>query len=769
MWFFSDIKTFCESERDVVWTRNMTIMAVLTAKAMEFNEPVLLVGPTGCGKTTICQVISKIQKKELRILNCHMHTEGADFLGGLRPCRNTTIGSNNLFEWADGPLVLSMKEGNLFMADEISLAEDSVLERLNSVLEPERTLLISEKGGLTGTDDFIVIADKDFKFLATMNPGGDFGKKELSPALRNRFTEIWCKPSESKADLIKIVKNTLKGTISEEFEQDIDQISVYIIDVVFYISTQIENFKFSIRDLLAWCNFFITNSHLPFLAVSIFGLETIFLDSLEMIQCDNFEELRKKILQYATSEAQQVTNKAFCIAELHNLKGNKIVSEENIFGVAPFFLFKNIHALENDNSFLFGAPTTKNNIFRLLSALTLKKPILLEGPPGVGKTSIVENLAKAVGNKIVRINLCEHTDLSDLFGTDLPSEKNEYDNEENIAKFVWKDGPLLAALKSENTWILLDELNLAPQSVLEGLNAILDHREEVYIPELNKTFRLGSDTRIFACQNPLRQGGGRKGLPQSFLNRFTKVFLTKLSNEDLLFVLKGLYSTFFDKLQNNFSISLAENMVTFSSKLDEGIHNLEFGYKGGPFEINLRDILRWCESLMHPETGYVFGDKSNIKEFYVVLFERMKLVYYQRMRSIQDKQYILKAFSESFNIDAAKLNYEAENVSMYWTNTKIYLNDIVIDRNYETVKLFNNSNKPPLFLSSQREHLKNLAECFYLRKPVLLVGSSDSGKTKLIDSFCWLTGQNCNNDTIDDSVTGGFQQVCCYLSIIDIK
>ena len=40
------------------------------------------------------------------------------------------------------------------------------------------------------------------------------------------------------------------------------------------------------------------------------------------------------------------------------------------------------------------------------------------------------------------------------------------------------DGPLLRALKG-GAWVLLDELNLASQSVLEGLNAVLDHREEV--------------------------------------------------------------------------------------------------------------------------------------------------------------------------------------------------------------------------------------------------------------------------------------------------
>jgi len=42
-------------------------------------------------------------------------------------------------------------------------------------------------------------------------------------------------------------------------------------------------------------------------------------------------------------------------------------------------------------------------------------------------------------------------------------------------EFAWKDAGFLQALQ-EGNWVLLDEMNLAPQSVLEGLNAILDHR-----------------------------------------------------------------------------------------------------------------------------------------------------------------------------------------------------------------------------------------------------------------------------------------------------
>ncbi|KAJ9587623.1 hypothetical protein L9F63_018944, partial [Diploptera punctata] len=72
----------------IVWTYNMRRLAVLVGKAFHFKEPVLLVGETGCGKTTVCQILSAIYKQTLYSINCHMHTESADFLGGLRPVRD---------------------------------------------------------------------------------------------------------------------------------------------------------------------------------------------------------------------------------------------------------------------------------------------------------------------------------------------------------------------------------------------------------------------------------------------------------------------------------------------------------------------------------------------------------------------------------------------------------------------------------------------------------------------------------------------------------
>ncbi|BFG04951.1 midasin [Drosophila madeirensis] len=796
---------------DIVWTRNMTRMAVLTAKALEFDEPVLLVGPTGCGKTTVCQLLASIADVQLRILNCHMHTEGADFLGGLRPCRGAD--STQLFEWADGPLIYAMQEGSYFMADEISLAEDSVLERLNCILETERTVLLAEKGGVSpdSDSDFVVQAKAGFQFLATMNPGGDFGKKELSPALRNRFTEIWCLPSDNKADLIEIAHNCM----ARQDPASSRKVAEYLVEIVLYMRQSNDKFRFSVRDILAWANYIASNRQLSFAEQAIFGLETIFLDALEMLLHEpqaQVEQLKRTIIEEAIKQAALILDEHFTLEEVTQKRGDRVELDAASFGLRPFFIAVNqerrLSPAKQDAGFFFDAPTTKQNLFRLLSALSLQKPVLLEGPPGVGKTSIVESIAAAIGYQIVRINLCEHTDLADLFGTDLPAEDNllEANRQDNAAKsaigsFVWRDGPLLAALKAQNTWILLDELNLAPQSVLEGLNAVLDHRGEVYIPELNKSFHLAGSTRIFACQNPLKQGGGRKGLPQSFLNRFTKVYLRKLTTEDLLHVVQVKYGEYFEQLGSHFSslleadnlvqgslfdvyngkaasneeaspncFDLAARLVRFSEQLDAGVATMEFGYRGGPYEFNLRDILRWCDLLHNPQTGYIIkatpqnSFRSAFREFLLTLYERMQLVYYQRMRCDQDKVYIRNAFANVFHCDAEQLNAVAEDVALYWTADRVYLNDVVLQREQAdsldmAMATQQEHNAAPLLLQSQRQLLKQIVETVHMEKPLLLCGATDSGKTKLIDALCVLSNRACNTDIIDDSVTGSFQQI----------
>lgn len=78
---------------------------------------------------------------------------------------------------------------------------------------------LAEKGG---ENLETVTAHDNFFLLATMNPGGDYGKKELSPALRNRFTEIWV-PPVSDLDELRGISKRYVGSLRRFEKSSIDR------------------------------------------------------------------------------------------------------------------------------------------------------------------------------------------------------------------------------------------------------------------------------------------------------------------------------------------------------------------------------------------------------------------------------------------------------------------------------------------------------------------------------------------------------------------
>ena len=80
----------------IVWTSGMRRLFTLVERCLQHNEAPLIVGETGSGKTTVCQMHAELLGMKLHMLNCHQHTETSDFLGGLRPVRGKQALSDNL-------------------------------------------------------------------------------------------------------------------------------------------------------------------------------------------------------------------------------------------------------------------------------------------------------------------------------------------------------------------------------------------------------------------------------------------------------------------------------------------------------------------------------------------------------------------------------------------------------------------------------------------------------------------------------------------------
>jgi hypothetical protein len=319
-------------------------------------------------------------------------------------------------------------------------------------------------------------------------------------------------------------------------------------------------------------------------------------------------------------------------------------------------------------------------------------------------------------------------------GSDLPVQ----DSGTSGASFQWCDGVLLTAIK-EGSWVLLDELNLASQSVLEGLNSCLDHRAAVYIPELGRTFKCPPTFRIFAAQNPLAQGGGRKGLPKSFLNRFTKVYVDSLTDSDL----RSIVTSRHPSLERN----LVDKLIDFNTRVHfDVVEKREFGEAGSPWEFNLRDVFRWCELL---ET------KSSDTATYA------RDLYLQRFRTREDRERLSTTYEEFFGTSISS----PHPPTFLITESTVKIGDTALQRRVDEDCGRKNSLKvePGIFLSLLQP-MEAVARCIALKWPCLLVGSAGSGKTSVIASLADLCNitlvEQCLAPSSDvTELIGCFEQV----------
>ena len=138
----------------------------------------------------------------------------------------------------------------------------------------------------------------------------------------------------------------------------------------------------------------------------------------------------------------------------------------------------------------------------LLAGLICRGHILLEGVPGLAKTTAVNALAKTLGLDFKRVQFTPDLLPSDIIGTEI------YDPSHNSFKI--KKGPVFTNL------LLADEINRAPAKVQSALLEVMQERQVTIGDE---TFKLDLPFLVMATQNPVEQEGAYE-LPEAQLDRF---------------------------------------------------------------------------------------------------------------------------------------------------------------------------------------------------------------------------------------------------------
>lgn len=149
---------------------------VVFRAAYQARLPLLLKGPTGCGKSRLVEAMAHELGRPIVTVSCHDETTATDLLG-----RHLLLGGESV--WQDGPVTRAVREGAILYLDEVAEARDDVVVVLHSLSDHRRELHLDRIGQT-------LVATNDFMLVASMNPGYQRGFEELKPSTRQRFVTV---------------------------------------------------------------------------------------------------------------------------------------------------------------------------------------------------------------------------------------------------------------------------------------------------------------------------------------------------------------------------------------------------------------------------------------------------------------------------------------------------------------------------------------------------------------------------------------------------
>jgi len=206
------------------------------------NLPVLMIGETGTGKTSAIRHLASVTQNAFRRLNLNGQTTVDEFVG------KNLINEKGTY-WTDGILTDAMRKGHWILLDEINSALPEVLFVLQSLLDDDKYIVLSDKEG-----NEIVRPHANFRLFASMNPSDNYvGTKELNKALMSRFPivlEVKYPNEERELDIIRVRFPALaKGA---DFESEMLPIIQFGNELRNSYFDGHLDFVFSTRELINW-------------------------------------------------------------------------------------------------------------------------------------------------------------------------------------------------------------------------------------------------------------------------------------------------------------------------------------------------------------------------------------------------------------------------------------------------------------------------------------------------------------------------------------
>lgn len=158
--------------------------------AYQAKLPVMLKGPTGCGKTRFVEHMAWKLGRPLITVACHEDLSATDLVGRFLLEGEETV-------WHDGPLTAAVRAGAICYLDEVVEARKDTVVIIHPLTDDRRRLPIEKRGT-------VVDAPPEFMLVVSYNPGYQSILKDLKQSTRQRFIamEFDYPPAESEAEIV---------------------------------------------------------------------------------------------------------------------------------------------------------------------------------------------------------------------------------------------------------------------------------------------------------------------------------------------------------------------------------------------------------------------------------------------------------------------------------------------------------------------------------------------------------------------------------------